>query len=175
MKFKHLFKFTYVVLLLLLLTAVMITPAVAQEPEEDGKVEIQVSFHNGFGFNPVGTFITPQIVESGQYATTDFIIDDVEDLYGVNVAFDFNPAFVTVADIQAGSLFDGLTEGVQYIVNTTGPVAVPLNGAEPFVIDSGASSSSIVPQKSLPPPPTSVNNLTRVPSGADRYTSRSAS
>jgi hypothetical protein len=124
MKLKHLSKYIYVILLLLLLAAVMATPAVAQEPEEDGKVEIQVSFHNGFRLNPPSSIVNPQPIPGQK--TTELMITDVEDLYGVNVAFDYNPTVVQVVGIQPGSLFDGLTENVDYIIRTNLGQAAPL-------------------------------------------------
>jgi hypothetical protein len=125
MKRKNLRQTTWLILLLLILVAVIVAPAAAQEPEGEGDVEAQLSFHGGFSLNPFsqlphvlnGFVAVPQVVPAGGIATTEFMVIDVEDMYSVNLAFDYDAAVVTVRDIRAGSLFDGYTEGVDYIMD----------------------------------------------------------
>jgi hypothetical protein len=123
MKRKNLRQTTWLILLLLILAAVIVAPAAAQEPEAEGDVEAQVSFHGGFSLNPqsdllgltTGGVPLAQIVPSGGVATTEFMVIDIEDLYLVNLAFDFDGEVVESATVRPGSLFDNYTQGVDYI------------------------------------------------------------
>src|SRR5512145_261020 len=110
MKQKNLRQTTWLILLLLILVAVIVAPAAAQEPEAEGDVEAQVSFHGGFSLNPqsdllgltTGGVPLAQIVPSGGVATTEFMVIDIEDLYSVNLAFDFDGEVVESATVRPG-------------------------------------------------------------------------
>ena len=126
MNLRYLRKPIHLAMLLLLLAAIMAAPVAAQGPGDE--VEIAVSFHNGFNITP-----NPQVVPTGGVASMEFGVTDVEDLFSVNVAFDYNPNVVTVKGIKAGSLFDGLTPGVDYLVFPSVTNSVVHPGEPPIV------------------------------------------
>lgn len=155
---QSLYRPTWVVLLMLLLAAVLVAPVAAQDPETEEDVEAQLSFHGGFSLNPFsqlphvlnGFVAVPQVVPAGGIATTEFMVLDVEDMYSVNLAFDYDAAVVTVRDIRAGSLFDGYTEGVDYIMDDGSDdpgrceAVAPLDPANEYIIP-------IAPDTLVPP------------------------
>ncbi|HHJ06191.1 MAG TPA: hypothetical protein ENK24_01695 [Anaerolineae bacterium] len=129
-------KFYAVLLMILLLASV---PIAAQEPV-DNDFEIALSFHSGFSLAPYSDWFgiknggvdVAQNVPSGGRATTEFVVTDVEDLFFVNLAFDYDDAVVTLQaeDITPGSLFDGLTRGVDYEMLVRPAEANPRHSAE---------------------------------------------
>ncbi len=127
-------------LIILLLMAGVVPAAMAQGPDDgDGDVEMALSFHGGFGLNPASSWPfalppipdVPQLVPEGGSATTEFLVIDVEDLYSVNLAFDYLDTVVDVASVEAGSLFTGLTPDVDYIMTVSPPTAFPRSPLEP--------------------------------------------
>lgn len=132
MKHADVYKKAYLILLALILAATAVAPAAAQGPEgEESDVGVAVTTHGGFGLNPASTLLNPQVVPSGGTATTEFTVTDVEDLYAVNVAFDYDPAIVEVAQVQAGSLFGELTPGVDYLMQSYLNLGAPLAPGDP--------------------------------------------
>lgn len=140
------FKQSGYVLLALMLIVVLVVPAAAQEPEDQGgDVSAAQSLHAGFCVNPnsnsVGSLapVCPtgpnQIVPSGGTATTELTVAALDGLASVNVAFDYNSDVIRVKDVRAGSIFAGLTEGVDYIVDRSkiAGYAAPLNPGEPAI------------------------------------------
>ncbi|OQY46521.1 MAG: hypothetical protein B6242_07515 [Anaerolineaceae bacterium 4572_78] len=71
--------------------------------------------------------VNPQPVPSGGRATTELMINQAGDMSAIYVAFDYNGDIATVNRIRAGDIFNGLTEGVDYIVQETLNEVVPLN------------------------------------------------
>jgi hypothetical protein len=125
--------------LVLVLVATMITPAAAQQPEGEGQVEAAQTVHAGFCLNPnsnsnalVGPIcpvVGPQTVPSGGVAATELTVADVDNLASVQIAIDYNKDVVRIKDIRPGSLFDGLTPGVDYTIDKSkiGGYAAPLD------------------------------------------------
>jgi len=147
MKHVRWFKHARFVLLALLVVAFVAWPAAAQEPGKQGDVEAAQSLHAGFCLNPNSNGIaTPgcpagpaQTVPSGGTATTEVTTGAVDNLASVTIAFDYNKDVVQVRDIRAGSLFEGLTEGVDYRVDKTkiGGYAAPFEATEPPIPGAG--------------------------------------
>jgi hypothetical protein len=120
------FKQSRYMLLALMLIAVLAVPVAAQEPEDQGgDVGAAQSLHAGFCVNPNSNSIAgpacpagvPQTVPSGGSAATEVTVSAGDSLASVTIAFDYNSDVVRVKDIRSGSLFAGLTEGVDYIVD----------------------------------------------------------
>jgi hypothetical protein len=113
-------KQVYRILLILLVAGLLVVPATAQGPvETGGDFQIALSFHNGFGISPPSSPRDPQIIPSGGRATTEIMMTDIEDMYAVNLAFDYNSDVVKVGskiNIEAGSLFAHLTENADYVI-----------------------------------------------------------
>jgi hypothetical protein len=115
------FKGIGMMLLALLLVAMGVSPAFAQEPE----VGAAQSVHAGFCVNPNSNSAVapacpvgvPQVVPSGGTAVTEVTVADVENLASVQIAIDYNKDVVQVKDIRPGSLFDGMTVGVDYTID----------------------------------------------------------
>jgi hypothetical protein len=130
-----------VVLALVLVATAAVVPAAAQEPGAD--VEAAQSFHAGFCVNPNSNSIAapacpagaPQVVPSGGVASTEVTVRDVDNLGSVQIAIDYDSSVVRIKDIHPGSLFDGLTPGVDYTIDKSkiGGFAAPLNPAEPAI------------------------------------------
>ena len=120
------FKQSRYMLLALMLIAVLAVPVVAQEPgDQGGDVGAAQSLHAGFCVNPNSNSIAgpacpagvPQTVPSGGSAATEVTVAALDSLAAVTIAFDYNSDVVKVSDVRPGSLFAGLTEGVDYIVD----------------------------------------------------------
>ena len=120
------FKQSGYMLLALMLIAVLVVPVAAQEPgDQGGDVGAAQSLHAGFCVNPNSNSIAgpacpagvPQTVPSGGSAATEVTISALDSLASLTIAFDYNSDVVRVSDVRAGSLFAGLTEGVDYIVD----------------------------------------------------------
>ena len=122
-----------VVLLALVLAATAVAPVAAQGPD----VGAAQSVHAGFCVNPNSNGVagpacptgTPQTVPSGGTASTEVTVADVDNLASVQIAIDYNSEVVQVKDIRPGSLFDGLTMGVDYTIDKSkiGGFGAPLD------------------------------------------------
>ncbi|MCS7259342.1 MAG: dockerin type I domain-containing protein [Anaerolineae bacterium] len=133
------FKRTGALGLVLILIALMVTPAAAQQPEGEGQVEAAQTVHAGFCLNPnsnsngaVGPICpvgVAQTVPSSGVAATELTVADVDNLASVQIAIDYNKDVVRIKDIRPGSLFDGLTPGVDYVIDKSkiGGYAAPLD------------------------------------------------
>lgn len=149
MRYLNMLKQSRFVILALLLIAFSVVPAAAQEPgEQGGEVGAAQSLHAGFCLNPnSNTLATPacpagaaQTVPSGGTAATEVTVGAVDNLASVTVAFDYNKDVVRVKDVRAGSLFDGLTEGVDYRIDKSkiAGYAAPLDAVnEPAIPGPG--------------------------------------
>ena len=142
---KHMFRLKHVgvVLLVWVLAVMAVAPAAAQEP--GGDVEAAQSLHAGFCINPNSNWIatlgcpaavpagTVQVVPSGGIAATDVTAAAVNSLGSVQIAFDYDSSALRVKDVRPGSLFDGLTAGVDYTIDKSkiGGFAVPLSPVPP--------------------------------------------
>jgi hypothetical protein len=123
------------VVLALVLVAVAVMPAAAQEP--GGDVGAAQSVHAGFCVNPNSNSVAgpaclagvPQVVPSGGTASTEVTVADVDNLGSVQIAIDYNSNVVRIKDIRPGSLFDGLTMGVDYTIDKSkiGGFGAPLD------------------------------------------------
>ena len=131
-------------LLALMLIALLVVPVAAQDPEDQGgDVSAAQSVHAGFCVNPnSNTVVNPvcpagpvQTVPSSGTATTELTVAALDGLASATVAFDYNSDVVRVRDVRAGSIFAGLTEGVDYIVDRSkiAGYAAPLNPGEPAI------------------------------------------
>jgi len=142
MKVSTWFKRLGAIGLVLVLIAMIAVPAAAQEPEAEGEVEAAQTVHAGFCLNPnsnsnaaVGPTCpavfppVAQIVPSGGVAATELTVADVDNLASVQIAIDYNKDVVRIRDIRPGSLFDGLTPGVDYVIDKSkiGGYAAPLD------------------------------------------------
>ena len=123
------------------LAVTAVAPVAAQEP--GGDVGAAQSLHAGFCFNPNSNSIastgcvsgTVQAVPSGGIAATEMTVAALNNLGSVQIAFDYNKNVVQVKDILPGSLFDGLTLGVDYTIDKSkiGGYAAPLAASEPVI------------------------------------------
>jgi hypothetical protein len=125
------------VVLALVLVAMAVLPAAAQEPE--GDVQAAQTIHAGFCVNPNSNTVAAapncpvtgvnQIVPSGGVASTEVTVSDVDNLGSVQIALDYDSSIVRIKDIRPGSLFDGLTMGVDYTIDKSkiGGFAAPLD------------------------------------------------
>jgi len=133
MKQSHLTKRAGAFLVVLLMLALLVAPVAAQEPGAEGDVEAAFSTYTSITFNPYGV----QTVPSGGTGNTEVMVTDIEDLYSVNLAFDYDSYYVEVLSVQAGTMFDGLTQGVDYIMTTTLNRTSPLSPSEPALTVPG--------------------------------------
>jgi hypothetical protein len=130
-----------VMLALVLVAVAAVVPAAAQEPGAD--VGAAQSFHAGFCVNPNSNSVAgpacpagaPQVVPSGGIASTEVTVRDVDNLGSIQIALDYNADVARIKDIHPGSIFDGLTQGVDYTIDKSkiGGFAAPLNPAEPAI------------------------------------------
>ncbi len=143
MKYINLLKPACLLLLALLLAAIMVDPAAAQEPEEEGDVHAAYSFHGQANIVPAELRF-----DSFREGTTDLVIRDIEDVAAAELIVDFpvaGPGTVLTLlpgpltnRVKPGELLNGLVEGEDYqltacIVGTGGCA----NPVEPPPIPAG--------------------------------------
>jgi hypothetical protein len=116
MKHLKLFKPICVVLALLLLVAIMISPAAAQEPAEgeDGDVSIQMADFIDFEWNPESTAVS----RGNGTVVTKLNINGAQQISGFTLAVAYDSSIVSPEDIRPGALLPG-TRGVDYFMTVT--------------------------------------------------------
>jgi hypothetical protein len=127
MKYSPIFRRASVILVVLLMLAMTVAPVAAQEPGDEGDVGAAWSTYTSITFNPYGV----QEVPAGGTSTTEIMVTDIEDLYSVNIAFDYDSYYVEVLTVQPGTMFSGMTQGVDYLMTTTLNRTAPLSAGEP--------------------------------------------
>ncbi len=111
------------------------SPASAQEPDAEAAVAVRTHQYakEKFSLRPYSQWsvnsplATPQLIPENSRATTDLMVKVLGDVNSISVAFDYNDGIVSVVDIHPGTVFDGLTEGIDYIVQKTFNRSSPIN------------------------------------------------
>ncbi|MBE7471033.1 MAG: hypothetical protein DPW09_35820 [Anaerolineae bacterium] len=109
MKWLKLSKPAQFLVLALLLTAMLVAPAAAQEPEGDVEAQL-VGFFN-FLWNPINTFVS----RGDGTVVTKLNVEGAEDISGLTLAIAYDSSIVTPEDVQPGALLPG-TRGVDYFM-----------------------------------------------------------
>lgn len=119
--------FIIVALIVALAATFLIIPVSAQEPDVNAAQTAQQKFtRRPFSvWSPTSPVV--QLVPESSRATTELMVTRAGNVSSVSIAFDYSVGVVTVMDVRPGSLFDGLTEGVDYIVTTNLNRASPIN------------------------------------------------
>jgi len=117
MKISCLSKPARLVGLLLLLLALMVTPALAQGPE-DGDVSIQMADFLQFLWNPAAASVS----DGDGTVVTRLNITGAQQIFGATLAIAYDSGIVVPDSVKPGSLLPG-TEGVDYLM-----VVVPGGG-----------------------------------------------
>lgn len=123
------------VLVALILAAAFVfiaVPVSAQDP--DVEAAQTMTAQEKFTLRPYSAWMpnsplpmpTQKLPESGR-ATTELLVTRAGNVSSISIAFDYNSAVAGVAAVRPGTVFDGLTEGVDYIVQTTLNRASPIN------------------------------------------------
>lgn len=130
MKRKNLFSSTWLALLLVLVAAVIVTPAAAQGPD-DGDVSAQVVGFTAFLWNPAATLISRG---DGQVSTW-LDVQGAEEISGLTLSIGYDASVVSPQSVTPGDLLPG-TRGVDYFFNVqTGGGALGCGGDSSFKVN----------------------------------------
>ena len=116
MKLKNLFKVTYAAMLLVVLVAVAIAPAAAQEPETTAEpdVEAQVVSFSAFLWNPALALVA----RNNGTVLQKLNIDGAQQISGFTLAIAYDSDIVSPDAVRPGALLPG-TKGVDYFFSVT--------------------------------------------------------
>ncbi len=127
MKHKNLIKPIWGLALLLLLSALVIAPAAAQEPED---VDAQQVNFLGFLWNPGYTYVS----RSDGTVTTKLDVQGAAHISGMTLAIGYDASVVKPENVAPGDLLPG-TKGVDYFFTvTTGGGALECGGDSSFEV-----------------------------------------
>ena len=123
MNFSYLLKAARLVLLLLLLGAIMVTPALAQDPDdEESDVSIQQVDFTSFLWNPSAIAMR----QNDGIGITKLHIVGAQQVYALNLVLEYDNtrlATVQASDITPGPLLQG-TQGVDYFMQVMPPTSL---------------------------------------------------
>lgn len=130
MKRKKLFKSTWVTLLLIFLTVMLVAPAAAQEPE-DGDVSVQVVDFTAFLWNPATTYVS----RGDGKVSTKLDVQGAQQISGLTLAIGYSASVVSPQSISPGDLLQG-TRGVDYFFTVqSGGGALACGGDSSFKVN----------------------------------------
>jgi hypothetical protein len=128
MKWKNLIQPLGVIWLMLFLVAVMVTPAAAQEPEEED-VAAQVVGFSAFLWNPALTFVS----RGDGTVVQKLDIQGAEDISGLTLAIGYNSSVISPDEVRPGDFLPG-TRGVDYFMTVNPGAPLGCGGNSSFTV-----------------------------------------